>query len=126
VDPDLSADLLGAEDVPVTGNALWQAFRPWAGLAAAVLAGAVAHEFGAFGTFDHCFAISPGPLLIIAVICLILAIAGAWVSAQVARLSSESAPRKVAAVVSVGMAALVLVATILPMIASLTLPPCFQ
>jgi len=110
----------------VTANGLWEAFRPWAGLVAAVLAGAVAHEFGAFGTFDHCAAISPGPLLIVAAVCLVVALAGAWVSAQVARVSSETPPRKLAGVISVGFALLVLMATILPMIASLTLPQCFQ
>jgi len=107
-------------------SGLWQAFRPWAGLAAAVLGAAVAHQFGAFGTFDHCAAISPGPLLVVAATCLAAVLAGAWVSAQVARLGSETAPRRLAAVVSVGFAGLALFATLLPMIASLTLPRCFQ
>ena len=110
----------------MTGSGLWRAFRPWAGLVAAVLAGAVAHQFGAFGTFDDCFTVSPGPLLVVAAVCLVVALAGAWVSAQVARVSSETAPRKLAAVISSGFATLILIATVLPMIASLILPPCFQ
>ncbi|HEX6741011.1 MAG TPA: hypothetical protein VF079_04355 [Sphingomicrobium sp.] len=107
-------------------SALWQAFKPWAGLVAAVAGAAVAHQFGAFGTFDHCPAISPGPLLAVAALCMIVVIAAGWASAQVARLDSESAPRRLAAVISVGMAGLALFATLLPMIASLTLPRCFQ
>jgi len=104
----------------------WQAFKPWAGLVAAVVGAAVAHQFGAFGTFDHCPAINPGPLLAVAALCMIAVIAAASASAQVARRGSESGPRRLVAVISVGMAALALFATLLPMIAALTLPRCFQ
>jgi hypothetical protein len=107
-------------------SVMWQALKPWAGLIAAVAGAAVAHQFGAFGTFDHCPTISPGPLLAVAAVCLLAVIAAAWVSAQVARLGSESGSRRLVAVVSVGMAALVVFATVLPMIAALTLPRCFQ
>ena len=110
----------------MTRAELWHGFKPWAGLVAAVAGAALAHKFGAFGTFDHCPAISPGPLLAVAALCLLAVIAGAWASAQVARLDSESGARRLAAVISVGMAALAVFATLLPMIASMTLPPCFQ
>ena len=110
----------------MTRGALWQAFKPWAGLAAAVVGAAVAHQFGAFGSFDHCTTISPVPLLIVAAACLIATVAAAWASARVIRLGSESPARRLMAVVSVGFAGLALFATVLPMIASLTLPRCFQ
>ena len=110
----------------MSGGTLWQAFRPWAGLTAAVVGAAVAHQFGAFGSFDHCAAIDPGPLLVVAAACLIAIVAAAWASAQVIRLGSESPARRLVAVVSVGFAGLALFATVLPMIASLTLPRCFQ
>ena len=107
-------------------DALWRAFKPWAGLAAAAVGAAVAHQFGAFGSFDHCTTISPVPLLIVAASCLIATVAAAWASAQVIRLGSESPARRLVAIVSVGMAGLAAFATLLPMIAALTLPPCFQ
>jgi hypothetical protein len=118
---------LGAEDVPVSGSAeLWHLFKPWTGLVAAVVAAAVAHQFGADATFDNCLATSPGPLLVVAILCGAVAIVGGWSSAQVARKRSEENPRKLIAIVSVGFAGLALFAILLPMIASLTLPPCFQ
>ena len=107
-------------------SGLWPAAKPWAGLVAAVAGAALAHQFGAFGTFDHCPAISPGPLLAVAAACLLAIVAGGWASAQVARQGSESASRRLVALVSVGMAALALFATLLPMVAALTLPRCFQ
>jgi hypothetical protein len=111
----------------VTGSSrLWSLLKPWAGLVAAILAGAIAHQFGAEGTFDNCLKISPIPLLIVAIICLAAATAGAWSSSQVARESSEDGTRRLVAVISVGFAALAVFATIIPMIASLMLPPCFQ
>jgi hypothetical protein len=118
---------LGAEDVPVSGSAnLWHPFKPWAGLVAAVVAVAVAHQFGSDGTFDNCLAVSPGPLLVVAIVCCAAAVVGGWSSAQVARKPSEEDSRKLIAVVSVGFAGLALFAILLPMIASLMLPPCFQ
>lgn len=105
---------------------LWRLFKPWAGLTVAVLAGAFAHQFGSEGTFDNCLAVSPVPLLIVGALCGAAAILGGWSSSQVAREHGETRPRKLIAVVSVGMAVLVLFAILLPMIASLTLPPCFE
>lgn len=105
---------------------LWRASRPWAGLVAGVAGGALAHQFGAEGTFDDCLTISPGPLLIVSVICILVTLAAGWISAAVARERSEGATRRLIAVVSVGMAGLVPFAILLPMIASAMLPPCFQ
>jgi hypothetical protein len=104
----------------------WFILKPWLGLVAAITAGAIAHQFGAEGTFDDCRAISPGPLLIVAILCLAAAVAGAWVSSQVARAPSEDASRRLVGVISVGFAALAGFATVIPMVASLMLPPCFQ
>jgi hypothetical protein len=101
-------------------------FMPWAGLVAGVVAAGVVHQFGSEATFDHCAVISPGPLLIVALIGLAVTAAGALASYRVFRGSAETAARKVIAVISLGSAALFLFAIVLPMIASLVLPPCFQ
>jgi len=105
---------------------LWRLFKPWTGLVASVLAAVIAHQFGSEGTFDNCLAISPGPLLAVAALCGAAAILGGWSSSQVARGRGEAKSRKLIAIISVGMAVLVLFAILLPMIASVTLPPCFQ
>lgn len=105
---------------------LWRASKPWAGLVVGVTGGAVAHQFGADGTFDDCLSISPGLLLIVAVICFLATLAAAWFSLEVVRERSEGATRRLVAVVSTGMAGLVLFAILLPVIASIMLPPCFQ
>ena len=103
----------------------WRLFQPWAGLVAAVLGAGIAHQFGAEGMFDDCQRIGPGPLQIVAIICILGALVGGWVSLPVLR-ESESGARRVIAAVSIGFAGLGVFATLLPVIASLILPPCFQ
>jgi hypothetical protein len=100
-------------------------FMPWAGLVAGTLAAGVAHQFGSDGTFDHCAAISPIPLLIVSALLLIVAVAGLAGSWTVLRDRSQGQARRVIAVVSVGSATVFAFAIILPMIASLVIPPCF-
>lgn len=99
---------------------------PWAGLVAGIVGGALAHQFGSDGTFDDCAVISPVPLLIIALLSLALVVVGGLESLRVVRSESETPARRVVAIVSIGMAALFIMAIVLPMIASLVLPPCFM
>ena len=100
-------------------------FMPWAGLVAGVIGAGVAHQFGSEGTFDSCTAISPVPLLIVSVLCLLLTASGALASWQVFRDDVEAPARKLVAIISVGCSAFFLLAILLPMIASLMIPPCF-
>ena len=100
-------------------------FMPWAGLVAGVIGAGVAHQFGSEGTFDSCTAISPGPLLMVSVLCLLLTAAGALGSWRVFREEPEAPARKLVAIISLACSALFVVAILLPMIASLVLPPCF-
>ncbi len=101
-------------------------FMPWAGLVAAIVGGVLAHQFGSQGTFNNCAAISPLPLLIVSALSLLLVILGGLESWRVVKADSETPARKVVAIVSVGLAALFMMAILLPVIASLMLPPCFQ
>ena len=101
-------------------------FMPWAGLSAGVVGGALAHQFGSEGMFDNCAAVSRAPLLLVSIACLALAIVGGLESWRVLRGNSETPARKVVAVVSVGSVALFAMAIILPMIAAVMIPPCFQ
>ena len=99
---------------------------PWAGLIAGLVGAALAHQFGSEGAFDSCAAVSPVPLLIVAVLGIALAIAGAIASLAVLRGEAETPVRKLVATISLGMVGLFCFAILLPMIASLVLPPCFQ
>jgi hypothetical protein len=118
---------LGAEDVPVSRfSAASRLLQPWAGLVAAVLAGGVAHQFGSEGVFDDCQSVGVGPLQIIALLCIVVALGGGWSSFRLLKNEASPRPLRVIAAVSEGMALLATFATILPIIASLMLPPCFQ
>lgn len=101
-------------------------FKPWAGLVIGLAAAGIAHQFGADGTFDHCAAIAPGPLLIVGLAAIVAALLGALASAAVIRDKDAGRTRRLAAFVSIGMAGLGIFSLLLPMTAALILPPCFQ
>ena len=101
-------------------------FLPWAGLAVGIVAVAVVHQFGSEGAFNHCKPISPILLIVVALIGMIVTIAAGLASWRVVRGEEETSARKVVAIVSVGSAALFVFSMILPVIAALVLPPCFQ
>lgn len=101
-------------------------FMPWAGLVAGIVGVAIAHQFGSEATFNNCDANSPVPLLIVAVLCLVLIAVGALESWRVLKEDSETSARRLVAIISLGCVALFIMAILLPMIAALVLPPCFQ
>lgn len=105
---------------------LADSFVPWAGLAVGTLAAAVVHQFGSQGTFDSCKPISPFPLIAVAVIGMVVTIVAGFASWRVLREDEETPARKLVATISVGSAALFIFSMILPVIAALVLPPCFQ
>lgn len=105
---------------------LAELLMPWAGLVAGTFAAGFAHQFGSEGVFDHCAPISPIPLIVVVLLCMLLAIAGGIGSLRIARNESEGPARRLIGLVSVGAVALFLLAMVLPIIASLMLPPCFQ
>ena len=110
----------------MSGSARWRSLRPWAGLIGAILGAGIAHQFGSEGMFDDCQRIGTGPLHVVGVLCVLGVLAGGWLSLPILRGGGESEARRVVACISVGMAALAVFAIVLPLIASLTLPPCFQ
>jgi CHASE2 domain-containing sensor protein len=99
---------------------------PWAGLLTAFVALAVAHQFGSEGMFDHCVSVSPVPLTIVSLLAIAAAVVGGLISWRVFRNESEAPARKVIAVISAGCALLFCIAMILPIIAAMVIPPCFQ
>ena len=98
---------------------------PWAGLIVGLTAFSIVHQYGSDGVFDDCQTVSPGPLLIVALIGVLACVASALVSWRTVR-GAVSEARRVAATVSIGMAALFVFGILLAMIATLVLPPCFQ
>jgi hypothetical protein len=105
----------------------WQRFRdtfaPWAGLTAATLGGAFAHQVGSEGVFDEC-ASSPSLVLVVCLIGALIAAVGALQSWAVFRSNTEAPARKLIAAISLGTAALVGFAVFLPILASLMIPQC--
>jgi hypothetical protein len=96
---------------------------PWAGLIVGLIAFGIVHQYGSEGSFDECHTVSPGPLLLVAIVGLLACGASGYVSWRTMRSADT---RGVAAIISVGMAALFVFAILLAMIAVLVLPPCFQ
>jgi hypothetical protein len=117
---------LGSEVLPVKRPEVRDLLLPWAGLIAGLGGGALTHQFGSEGMFDDCAAISPVPLLLVALLGIGLAVAGGLASLLVLRREVETPVRKLIATISLGTVGLFCFAILLPMIASLVLPPCFQ
>jgi tellurite resistance protein TehA-like permease len=103
---------------------LLDALAPWAGLVVGLVAFSVVHQYGSDGTFDDCQAVSPGPLLIVALLGLLACAASALASWRTMR-GSANEPRRVIAVISIGLGALFVFAIVLAIVAALVLPPCF-
>ncbi len=99
---------------------------PWAGLIIGLAALITAHQFGSDGMFDNCLSIGPGPLLIVSALTIAATAVGAFLSWRVLDNEAEAPARKVIATISVGASALFVLAMLLPMIAALIIPPCFQ
>jgi hypothetical protein len=101
-------------------------FMPWAGLVAGTVGAGIAHQFGSEAMFNSCQVISPVPLLIVSVLCLLLVALGGLESWRVIRADAETPARRIVAIISVGSVGLYLLAILLPMVASLVIPPCYQ
>ena len=101
-------------------------FLPWAGLAVGIVGTGLAHQFGSDGVFNDCDAASPLPLLLAALAGIALTVGGALVSWRVLADDKQGSARRLIATISVGAAALFVFAMLLPMVAALVLPPCFQ
>ena len=104
---------------------LKEASMPWTGLVLGTLAAGFVHQFGSDSTFDKCDAVVPGPVLLVGVAGLLTCLFAGIVSWRSLRGEAGLA-RRVVAIISVGCASLFALAIVLPMIAALVLPPCFQ
>jgi uncharacterized membrane protein YidH (DUF202 family) len=101
-------------------------FMPWAGLALGTLGGGLAHQIGADATFQDCHFSSPLIVILAAILGLVLVALGALGSWRVYAADGEAPARKMIAVVSVMACGIYAIAIVLPLIASLVIPRCWQ
>ena len=101
-------------------------FLPWSGLALGTLGAGLAHQVGADSTFQDCRVGSPGVIIVGTIVGLVLIGLGALGSWRVYGSRDETPARHLLAVVSLMASALFALAVILPFIASMVIPRCWQ
>lgn len=101
-------------------------FMPWAGLALGTLGAGLAHQLGSDATFQDCRTGSPWIVILGTVLGLAIIAAGTLESWRVYADRKEDTPRRTIAVVSLMASALFALAVILPFVAALIIPGCWQ
>ena len=101
-------------------------FMPWSGLALGTTGYFIAHQLGSDATFQDCRVGSPLVVIIGTIVGLALIAIGALGSWRVHSADAETAARRLVAIVSLMACGLFALATILPFIASLVIPRCWQ
>lgn len=105
---------------------LRESFMPWAGLALGTLGAGLAHQIGADATFQDCAFSSPLIVILAAILGLVLVALGALGSWRVHAADGEAPARRMIAIVSLMACAIYALAIILPIIAALVIPRCWQ
>jgi hypothetical protein len=98
---------------------------PWAGLALGTVGAGIAHQLGADSTFQDCRVGSPWMVVVAVIVGLLVIAAGAAGSWRVYRADGEPPARRTIALVSLMADGLFTLAVVLPLIASLIIPPCW-
>jgi hypothetical protein len=101
-------------------------FMPWGGLALGTTGYFLAHQIGSDSTFQDCRVGSPWIVVLGTIVGLGLIAAGALASWSVYAGREEGPPRRMVAVVSVMASALFALGVILPLIAALIIPGCWE
>ena len=101
-------------------------FMPWAGLALGTLGVGFAHQIGGDSTFQDCRVGSPLIVIIGTIVGLALIGLGAFGSWRIYAGDGETPARRMLAIVSMMACAIFAMAVILPFIASLVIPRCWQ
>ena len=101
-------------------------FMPWAGLALGTLGAGFAHQLGADATFQDCRVGSPLIVTIGTIVGLALIALGALGSWRVYGADGETPARRMLAIVSLMACGVFAMAVILPFIASLVIPRCWE
>ena len=101
-------------------------FMPWGGLALGTTGYFLAHQMGSDSTFQDCRVGSPWIVILGTILGLALIAVGGLASWSVYGDHDEGPPRRTVALVSVMASALFALGVILPFIASLILPGCWE
>ena len=101
-------------------------FMPWAGIALGTLGAGFAHQLGADSTFQDCRFGSPMIVIIGTIVGLLVVALGALASWRVYDAEGETPSRRMVATVSLMACGVFALAIILPFIASLVIPRCWQ
>jgi hypothetical protein len=101
-------------------------FMPWAGLALSTLGGGIAHQLGAYSTFQDCAFSSPLMVIVATIIGLVVVALGALGSWSVYSAEAETPARRMVAVVGLMACAIFALAIVLPFIASMVIPRCWS
>jgi drug/metabolite transporter (DMT)-like permease len=99
---------------------------PWSGLALGTLGVALAHQIGSDATFQDCQFSSPLIVILAAILGIILVGLGALGSRRVYAADSETPARRMIAIVGIMACAIYAMAIILPFIAALVIPRCWE
>lgn len=101
-------------------------FMPWAGLGLGTLGAGLAHQIGADATFQDCRVGSPLVVILAAILGLVLVALGALGSWRIYQAENETPARRMVAIVGIMACALYAMAIVLPFIAALVIPRCWQ
>lgn len=99
---------------------------PWAGIALGTTGYFLAHQLGSDSTFQDCRVGSPWMVIVGTILGLAIIAAGTLESRRVYADRDEDTARRTVAAVSLMASALFALGVILPFIASLIIPACWQ
>ena len=105
---------------------LREGFMPWSGLALGTTGYFLAHQLGSDSTFQDCRVGSPMMVIIAMIVGLLIIAIGALGSWRVYASDGEAPSRRLVAIVGLLACALYAMAVILPFIAALVIPRCWQ
>jgi phosphoglycerol transferase MdoB-like AlkP superfamily enzyme len=99
---------------------------PWAGLALGTFGAGLAHQLGADSTFQDCRLGSPLVVAVGTIVGLVLIALGAAGSWRIYGTEGEGPARRFIAAVSLMACALYAIAVVLPLIAAMVIPRCWE
>ena len=99
---------------------------PWGGIFAGTFGAGLAHQLGADSTFQDCTVGRPLVVTIAVIAGLAIVAVGAFASWRVFSADDETFARRLIASVSLMAAALFAIAVVLPFVAAMLIPRCWQ
>jgi hypothetical protein len=98
--------------------------QPWLGIAASALGWAVSHQVASSSIFDDCRVATPGFVLLVGAIGLVVAVVGGLFSWDICRRPDETPGRHFLGLTGALLAGLASFAITLQSISALIIPPC--